>query len=313
MNKKPLTFFFELEQCGDWSHGEVPALCRYALKSLAHYGVRHIVITHSLFGMMMRFKGLSYKLKEAVEEAGLDFVDAHSFFGTWWDLNEPDDARREEMVSMHLHAMALAASLGVKTITIHVGNSLSPCRVYPPSPWLDMISRTSREQMIENSVKALKTLVPYAETLGLTICIENVRYVCTTPEALLEIKRNFPSEALGFCCDVGHANIVRPLYEASEFPEQRAMAADASTPLALQILKQMLTNVVNCHLHDNNGIGDQHLLPGDGTLDWKGVEALLRQAPRLQCLQSEVLPVRNGVSMPVLVDTFHRIFGEWAE
>ncbi len=313
MNKKPLTFFFELEQCGDWNRGEVPALCRYALKSLAHYGVRHIVLTNSLFGLMMRYKGLSYKLKEAVEEAGLDFVDAHSFFGTWWDLNEPDPARREEMVAMHIHAMSLAASLGVKTITIHVGNSLSPCRVYPPSPWLDMISRTSREQMIENSVKALKTLVPYAESLGMIICIENVRYVCTTPEALLELKRRFPSEALGFCCDVGHANIVEPLYRASDIPAQRAMVENTSTPLSLQIVDQMLPHIVNCHLHDNDGTDDQHLLPGMGTVDWAGVEARLRRAPKLQCLQSEVLPARCKATLPVLVETFRRIFGEWAE
>ena len=313
MDKKPLTFLFEFESCGDWSRGEVPALCAYALKSLAYHGVRHIVLTNTLLALMMRYKGLLQKVKAAVEEAGLDFVDAHSIFGTWWDLNEPDPARREEMIATHIHAMALAAELGVKTITIHVGNSLSPCRVYSPSPWLDMISQTSREQMIENSVTALKRLVPYAESLGMTICIENVRYVCTTPEALWEIKREFPSEALGFCCDVGHANIVRPLYEASEFPEQRAMAADASTPLALQIVKQMLPHIVNCHLHDNDGTDDQHRLPGDGTLDWTAVAALLRQAPRLQCLQSEVLSVRCKATMPVLVETFHRIFGEWAE
>ena len=313
MTKKPLTYFFELEQCGDWSRGEVPALCSYALKSLAHHGVRHIVLTHSLLSLMMHYKGLSYKIKAAVEEAGLDFVDAHSVFGTWWDLNEPDPARREEMVAMHIHVMALAASLGVKTITIHVGNSLAPGRVYPPSAWLDAISQVTWEQHIDNATAALKRLVPYAESIGMTICIENVRYVCTTPEALLEIKRRFPSEALGFCCDVGHANIVEPLYRASDIPSQRAMAENTATPLSLQIVDQMLPYIVNCHLHDNDGKDDQHLLPGMGTVDWAGVEQRLKRAPKLQCLQSEVLPVRAQTTLPVLVETFHRIFGEWAE
>ena len=313
MNKKPLTYFFEFDQCGDYSGGAMPFMLPYALKSLARHGVRHIVLTHSLFPLLMRYKGLSYKIKEAVAEAGLDFVDAHSVCGTWWDLNEPDDARRQEMIATHIHTMALAASMGVKTITIHVGNSISPGRSYPPGPWLDAITHTTREQMIDNAVKALKILVPYAETLEMTICIENVRYVCTTPEALLEIKRNFPSEALGFCCDVGHANISHFLYKASEFPEHRAMAADTSTPLSLQIIKQMLPNMVNCHLHDNDGSDDQHLLPGQGTLDWPAISELLKQAPRLKCLQSEVLPARNGVTLPDLVSTFQRIFGDWTE
>ena len=53
MDKKPLTFLFEFESCGDWSRGEVPALCAYALKSLAYHGVRHIVLTNTLLALMM--------------------------------------------------------------------------------------------------------------------------------------------------------------------------------------------------------------------------------------------------------------------
>ena len=317
MDKKPLTYYFELHECGDWSQGEVPALFSYALKALAHHGVRHIVLSEGLLAQMMHYRWgwecLSRKIKAAVEEAGLDFVDAHSVYGTWWDLNEPDPERREEMVAAHIHAMSLAASLGVKTITIHVGNSLSPGVNYPPSAWLDAISQVTWERHVDNATAALKRLVPYAETLGMTICIENVRYVCTTPEALLEIKRRFPSEALGFCYDAGHANIVEPLYRASDIPSQRAMAENASTPLALQILDQMLPHVVNCHLHDNDGKGDQHLLPGMGTLDWAGVAARLKRAPRLQCLQSEMLPVRCKTPIPVMVETFRSIFGDFAE
>lgn len=317
MNKKPLTYYFEFEQCGDWSNGEVPALFSYALKSLAHHGVRHIVLTDSLLALMMRYRWswetLSHKIKAAVEAEGLDFVDTHSVYGTWLDLNEPDPARREEMVTAHCHAMALAASLGVKTITIHVGNSRIPGAAWPQSAWLDAISQVTLEQHIENATAALKRLVPYAETLEMTICIENVRYVCTTPEALLELKRRFPSEALGFCYDAGHANIVESLYRASDMPSQRAMAENTSIPLSLQILDQMLPHIVNCHLHDNNGVDDQHLLPGMGTLDWAGIAERLKRAPKLQCLQSEMLPVRTKTPIPVMVETFNRLFGDFAE
>ena len=313
MEKKPLTYFFEFTQCGDFGQESLPMFFTYMLKSLSCHGVRHIVLTNTMFQLMMRYKGLSYKVKDAVEGAGLDFVDAHSICSTWWDLNEPDESRRAEMIATHMHTMALAASMGVKTITIHVGGSQTPVRNTPPDPWLDAISQLSLEQMIDNAINALKVLVPYAESLGITICIENIYYVCTTPEVLLEIKRHFPSEALGLCCDVGHANVSRPLYEASDNPVHRAMAADASTPLSLLIVKQMLPHIVTCHLHDNNGLEDRHLLPGMGTLDWDSVSALLRQAPRLQCLQSEVMPVQKGITLPTLVGAFNRIFGEWAE
>ena len=313
MDKKPLTYYFEFDQCGEWYNGELPKLLPFTLKTLSYYGIRHVALTDPLLALMMRYKGLSYRLKEELEKAGLDFVDAHSIYGTWWDLNEPDPARRAEMIAQHCHAMAIAASLGVKTITIHVGNSLSPTVKYPPSPWLDAMSKMTREQHIDNATEALKVLVPYAESLEMTICIENVRYICTTPEALLELKRRFPSDALGFCFDAGHSNLVTALYQSSDLPSQRAMAADTSTPLSIQILKQMLPHIVNCHLHDNDGMDDQHLNVGDGTLPWNDIIPLLKQAPRLLCLQSEVLPTHREIPLPTLVNTFQKFFGDWTE
>ena len=47
------------------------------------------------------------------------------------------------------------------------------------------------------------------------------------------------------------------------------------TPWEHDVLDRMLPHIVNCHLHDNDGTDDQHLLPGDGTLDWTAVAALL--------------------------------------
>jgi len=46
---------------------------------------------------------------------------------------------------------------------------------------------------------------------------------------------------------------------------------------------------VTCHLHDNDGSDDTHSMPGDGTINWNKVIPLLRKAPRLQVIQSEVL------------------------
>jgi sugar phosphate isomerase/epimerase len=54
-------------------------------------------------------------------------------------------------------------------------------------------------------------------------------------------------------------------------------------------LEKMLPYIVNCHLHDNYGIVDQHQLPGHGDINWSDLLETLAGAPRLQCIQSEVL------------------------
>ena len=55
------------------------------------------------------------------------------------------------------------------------------------------------------------------------------------------------------------------------------------------VLEKMLPHVVNCHLHDNDGMTDRHWLPGDplGAIDWKSVVPMLLSAPRLRAIQCE--------------------------
>ena len=88
------------------------------------------------------------------------------------------------------------------------------------------------------------------------------------------------------------------------------------SPTALlgeKILRTMLPHIVNCHLHDNDGVADYHRLPGKGTIRWDRIAALLRTAPRLQCLQSEVLPVRTNTLLTDLVPKFRELFGDWTD
>ena len=74
------------------------------------------------------------------------------------------------------------------------------------------------------------------------------------------------------------------------------------------LLEKMLPHIVNCHLHDNNGAQDEHKLPGDGCVDWSHVMPLLRQAPRLQLLQSEVVTARHGISTGKLLERFNKLY-----
>jgi sugar phosphate isomerase/epimerase len=54
---------------------------------------------------------------------------------------------------------------------------------------------------------------------------------------------------------------------------------------ALETLKQY---ILSTHVHDNHGTKDEHLFPGEGSIDWKRAMALLREAPHVPPLLLEI-------------------------
>ena len=73
------------------------------------------------------------------------------------------------------------------------------------------------------------------------------------------------------------------------------------------ILEKMLPHVVNCHLHDNHGILDDHIVPGLGNVDWDHVIPLLKTAPRLQVVTCEVIPIRTMSSVRDICESMARL------
>ena len=60
----------------------------------------------------------------------------------------------------------------------------------------------------------------------------------------------FDSPRLGMCYDSGHGNHIK------------------SNGTGREMLRRFGHRLMALHLHDNNGLGDQHLFPFDGTVDW---------------------------------------------
>ena len=63
---------------------------------------------------------------------------------------------------------------------------------------------------------------------------------------------------LKVCLDVGHANI-----EGLEETKDPKLIYDAC------YLEKLKERIVQFHLHDNHGLCDEHLFPGEGTIDCK--------------------------------------------
>ena len=198
-------------------------------------------------------------------------------------------------------AMEIAAYFGVKSITIHVGNNRT-----------QELATLPLQNHIDAVTESLEQLLPTAEELGMTICIENIWTQTTTPERLIAWKKMFPTDALGFCFDAGHANIMGngKIHEESAAHTSWRYTTPNTPPWDDQVIDKMQSDIVTCHLHDNNAELDQHQLPGTGCVNWQNVREKLMNAPRLQCIQSEVSILPGKLPMNKLVSTFEKLFPE---
>ena len=271
---------------------------------LAAYGVKHVILDARMLPMIMEKPALAALLTQELENAGLSFMDAHAPYGIHWDLNCTFEEERPSLLLRQKLSIAIAASLGIKTMTIHAGTD----HLFPNIPHETHFSRIC---------SMLDPLLVEAEKHDIILAVENGWTRTTSTETLLALKEKFPTDYLGFCYDSGHANIMdsgRLFTEGEAYSRWNAIGI--KTPPwedAVVKLKRMLPDVVNCHLHDNYGNADQHALPGNGNVKWDKIIPLLRKAPRLQAIQCEVNLERNALPVKHVTEAFEKLFKQEIE
>ena len=95
----------------------------------------------------------------------------------------------------------------------------------------------------ETGLLRLRRMTELAEQRGVTLALENI----TDYSYLSYVFERIDSPRVGFCYDAGHRNANEP---------------------DIDHLSLFGNRLVALHLHDNDGTGDQHLLPGAGNIDW---------------------------------------------
>lgn len=288
MSGIPITFNYEFQHISS-------TMRPYIMSEFSRYGAKYLVLAKTFLDQIIADPGLEDVLLKEMSDNGLAFCDAHAPYGPRLDMNSPWRGRKQMVLERLKLSLELCSYMKVDTITMHLGNNhFAPADSIPD----DLHIASMQESLAE--------LLPLAEKLGITICIENIWFSVNTPDVLNSIKQNFPTDALGFCYDSGHANIMdngRHYSEGKAWSGWRAVGKDPVWED--RALEKMLPHVVNCHLHDNHGFNDEHALPGRGNVNWEHITGLLKQAPRLKVIQSEVLPIFSGTFIKELVEKFN--------
>ena len=156
------------------------------------------------------------------------------------------------------------------------------------------------EAAIDNAFTAIEHLKAFAAPLGVRLLLETMQNEVTTPDHLLYILKTGHFDSVGVCLDLGHlhlasnpaapAKVGAPSQTtASSSPE---VTSDFGVAAAIELLG---TRIVQVHIHDNHGLfaqhgepaaftnttdmKDEHLWPGEGTIDWPAVCTSLAALP----------------------------------
>lgn len=264
-------------------------------------GVRHLSLTSEELELLPQDPERCKALQCASRASGIRFLNAHAPYGEQWDLNCSDPIRRTVLPEEHKRRFELCASFGLESITMHIGTNDSG------RPLFELRSRV-RESLAE--------LLPEAETFGLIIAVENTLFPTDTPEELLAFLAEFDRPSLGICFDSGHANLMdaSPGKQPGMMVEWIRRRWENSVHFQNDTLSRLLPHVVTCHLHDNHGFDDEHLLAGEGTIDWSRLLRRLRtDAPRLRSFQNEANMSTYGISPGEAVNRFKRLMSSVAE
>ena len=200
-------------------------------------------------------------LREALRSSGVTASSFHAPYGPSSDIGNFDEAQRRAAIDQHRKHIEYCASLGPRYYVIHPGFDtylLDRC-----GSWDDVrkVAIFPREEstigrLWETNASSLSELADFASGFGVNVVLETGPPNIMTPKETLAVVQRAGRKNLGVCLDSGHVNVggtVKP--------------ADA--------IREVGSLLWTLHLHDNNGDGDFHLVPGRGSIDWKSVvEAL---------------------------------------
>ena len=158
--------------------------------------------------------------------------------GRWGEtlsIAAADEARRQHAVAETIAALRLASVVPFRSLVVHIG-----------VPTVDPAgnSRAAAE-------RSLAAIGEAAQAVGVTVAIELIPNPLSLAARLVQwLEDDLELPPMGVCLDVGHANL---------------------TGDAMEAIETCSGHIVTTHLHDNRGKRDEHLVPGEGAIDWEGV------------------------------------------
>lgn len=191
------------------------------------------------------------ELRKYAEDKGLYFNQSHAPHPS----SLMDEAFTKRRFDELITALKNSSYLGVRNIIIH------PCQ------HLRYYTGENTEALYEMNLEFYARLIPYCEEYGITVCTENMWQcygdskriwdsTCSKAEEFVRYVDGIGSPFVKACVDIGHTVLV------GENP--------------VKMITALGHRVAALHVHDNDGIRDEHTVPFHGIIKWNEVAKALK-------------------------------------
>lgn len=138
---------------------------------------------------------------------------------------------------------------------IDFAKTLGACTLVLHSACFGLVEEDDRPDWPE-----IVRIADYAAQRNVRLALENLQDTVWALDRVLEEVGDDPKRTnLGICVDIGHAQL----------------SEDAGRDPVTNYLERYAGQLTHLHLHDNRGKMDEHLLPGEGVVDWLQVFRVL--------------------------------------
>jgi len=228
-----------------------------ALRAIARAGFTHVHWCHHWCTDFLYSRVEIEQIARWLREFGLTVIDLHGSAGgekSWGSAREYERLAGIELVANRLE---MTRRLGGDAVVMHL----------PREPE-DAAERTAYWDRMRRTLDAL---APTAASCGVRIALENL--APANHATIARVLELYPPDYVGICYDSGHGNI---------------------TGEGIDWLEAHADRLVAVHLHDNDGTGDQHRLPGMGSVDWPRLMRIIASSSYKKPLNMEVSQKNSG-------------------
>jgi sugar phosphate isomerase/epimerase len=157
--------------------------------------------------------------------------------GTWGETFSnavADERARQRAVTEAQAALAVAQTIPYRYLVVHLG--------------VPEAGKAAGDNSREAARRSIQALLEMAQQVGVKVALEVIPNALSSAETLVSfIEDDLEGADIGICMDVGHAFMMGDLADAIETCAEY---------------------LVTTHLHDNKRKSDDHLVPGEGSIDW---------------------------------------------
>jgi sugar phosphate isomerase/epimerase len=198
------------------------------------------------------------QIRQWFKEFGLRLLNLHASTGKDKYWVSQNEYQRMAGIELVKNRLQMTARLGGDVLIIHIPSTEPP---------------ESRAMWLVQIRKSLDQLEPYARHHSVRIALENMEG--DDWEMLETLISKYDPGFIGLCFDSGHANLSGHTFDHLEKLKDRLIAI---------------------HLHDNDGLTDQHQIPFSGTVDWEKLSSIIARSSYGGCVNLEVTIRESGYS-----------------